>query len=749
MKDIVDILSDSLAHATQTQMASVCGTCGQDTLPEPISALMLRGLGYWAVVVGFVAIVVVCYHLVLPSRLRNALWDKGTRWFLPVLFAVAWTMGFVVYCVGGYAQGFNMLSVVFMAIIHATEMFVGNSDISAVQDAQHLNGTYMVLFGLSHFLALTCSLLFIVRQIGFFFISRLKAWWVSVWGAAKDECYVFWGINDASLTLAEAIVDYCRRRAQDAHDGRHAPSYRLVFVRTHDDSDKENEGFNPQNLFDKIRTSKSTLQSLRRLNGVIVSSTKRLSMQTIRTREDVLGDVLGLYALRRIIGRKSRHTHIFIISEDGEANAKAAINMTCDATIKSADVEIYCHCRESATTQSLQYYEATHPDEHTAIHIVDTSYLSVSQLRMDATCHPVHHVKVNADATIDTPFSALIVGFGETGQEALRFLYEFGAFVGSDGRKSPFRCDVFDKNMDQRCGLFLAQVPYMQGSNEVTFHAHAIDSPGYWNAIAPQLIQHLNYIVICPGSDDLALEAASNLCSMAIRCRTEASPDQLAICIRSYDMQNVARLRDFCRDINDKYRRYGIHLYPFGILKELFTYEYIIQNELLRQAMAFNYSYSDSPEGVSQDVLWRRNLGYHDTDADYSIDEIEEIERKRRQNFSNALHGPTKLHILAQTGCGADIPDHIIENMARLEHERWMASMHINGWQRLRQPIVGQDGNRVTRQTVRKLHADLCPWEEIRSWDKDAQEETQGYDRKVLTTTLALAGQSPTNRRDV
>lgn len=732
MKDTLYLQLDSVARDTvlgkvDSLQISMSSASLDNQLPEPLGILFCKGAAFWALVVAIVVVISFLYCK-LPNGCRNWLWEKSTRWFLPLLFVLSWSMGFIVYCVGGYAKDFNALSVVFMSIIHATEMFVGSSDISAVQEPQHTNGTYMIMFGLSHFLALLCSLLFIIRQIGFFFISKLKAWWASRIQAAKNVCFVFWGINDASLSLADTVVKFCKKKD--------ISSYRIVFVRTHDDSEKESEGYNPQNLFDKIRTRKSDLEKLRKLDCIVVSSSKRLSLQTLRGCEDVLGNMLGLFSLKRII-EKSRHTCLFIISDDGEANVKAAINLTSDTTIKSKSAEIYCHCRKSAKTLSMEYYEATHPNEGTNVHIVDTSYLSVSQLKMNEERHPVKHVKVNKDATIDTPFCSMIVGFGETGQEALRFLYEFGAFVGSDKRKSPFHCAVFDKNMQERRGLFMAQTPFMKTCNEIILYGHAIDSPEYWNVIKEQLIGRLNYIVICPGSDDLALEAASNLCTMAITCRNEQSPQKLTICIRSYDASNAARLNDFCQDINMRYKKYGIQVHPFGILDELFTHECIIQDEMLQKAMDYNYSYFDSPANISKEKLWRKELGYHDG-AEYTIDEIKDIERKRDQNYSNTLHAKTKVYILQQTGCDtARIPSEIEENMARLEHERWMASMHINGWQRLTE-TTKPDGSIVTRNTVRKLHADLCPWEEIRSWDKEEQKKTHNYDRKVLTTTLEL-----------
>lgn len=80
----------------------------------------------------------------------------------------------MVYCVGGYAEGLGIISDIFMSIIHATSMFLGQSNLSVIHEAQHENVFYMFMFWLSHILALTCSLMFIIRQIGFFVVARFN-----------------------------------------------------------------------------------------------------------------------------------------------------------------------------------------------------------------------------------------------------------------------------------------------------------------------------------------------------------------------------------------------------------------------------------------------------------------------------------------------------------------------------------------------------------------------------------------------
>ena len=98
------------------------------------------------------------------------------------------------------------------------------------------------------------------------------------------------------------------------------------------------------------------------------------------------------------------------------------------------------------------------------VKVVDSSHISVELMKQKVELQPVSYVEVNPDATVNTPFKGLIVGFSEVGLDALRFLYEFGAFVKTGStwnnvERSPFHCDVIDKKMDELAGLFIANAP--------------------------------------------------------------------------------------------------------------------------------------------------------------------------------------------------------------------------------------------------------------------------------------------------
>lgn len=110
--------------------------------------------------------------------------------------AVVWAIGFVTYCVGTHVPlGNNFFSVAPMAAIHATEMFLSVSDISAIHEDCHNSALFMFWFNFSHFMAVLISLVFIFRQFGFFVIEKFRlfvhAWMVKLHLAKRKKLYVF------------------------------------------------------------------------------------------------------------------------------------------------------------------------------------------------------------------------------------------------------------------------------------------------------------------------------------------------------------------------------------------------------------------------------------------------------------------------------------------------------------------------------------------------------------------------------
>ena len=79
------------------------------------------------------------------------------------------------------------------------------------------------------------------------------------------------------------------------------------------------------------------------------------------------------------------------------------------------------------------------------------------------------------------------------------------------------------------------------------------------------------------------------------------------------------------------------------------------------------------------------------------------------------IHDSSQTPELPNAGALLINPD-ILESLARLEHERWMADRRINGW-----------SHHKIRDNTRRLHPDLIPFEDLSA-------QSQSYDREMVRT---------------
>jgi voltage-gated potassium channel Kch len=117
-----------------------------------------------------------------------------------------------------------------------------------------------------------------------------------------------------------------------------------------------------------------------------------------------------------------------------------------------------------------------------------------------------------------------------------------------------------------------------------------------------------------------------------------------------------------------------------------------------------------------------------------SWDELPESLRESNRRFAEGVGAK-----LEATGC-AVVPDPLasdgedgfsfdppeVEELARLEHDRWMRDLERDGWRRADGP----------KDPVRRLHPLLVPWEELSEFDRDKDREAMS----ALPRMLARAG---------
>lgn len=690
-------------------------------------------------------------------------WIAGTRrgkhsgfwsWIedhLSGIFILVWFYGFITYFIGTYVGqpgvGSGLLaffSVIPMSVIHATEMFLGMSDISAIHTDRHENPVYMVLFDTSHFLAICVSLCFVFKHFGYYAVSKYRLHREAVSRRKYARVYVFWGVNESSVSLAESVIDHYRQTAET--------DYLIVFVKTPDEQDDDSHRLSIDRILNFASMKQQEMDLIDRLgNSLVANSRHRLSMLSIPEsldEIDVLGGLLHMKSLARIVARASR-IHLFFLGDNREANVNATTNTLYDKLIQQTPTDIYCQTSKDSKTDWMEHYSLLHPAQDISIHIVDPAVLSVYQLKFDVASQPVSFVPWDSrTATPEEPFTSLVVGFRETGLEALDFLYEFGSFVDSEGRRARGRYVAIDPDMSSLRGSFYAKAPALRGNEEIGLVEAGIDDEAYWQTIEP-LLADLNYVVIAVGDDNKGINSAVEICKKAYAAPGRPVERPLTVYVRSYDPENLSRISQVADDVNRTCHHRNIGIEIIGQAKQIFTYGLLVDERIVRDAKVYNFFYANCPlpsgksraEAIEQ--AWRQTLKLDRLDTeDMQLSDIIDIERKCDQNISNSLHAATKIHILEACSALPAPSAEILRRLSQLEHERWVAQSELSGWQRMtyEQYLDYNKGRKhpVSADPVRKLHVDICPWDEIRKWNAEEQKKTQDYDLQVVKSTIAM-----------
>ena len=401
-------------------------------------------------------------------------------------FAVGVFMcGVVIYFIGyDYAgTGENMVTLLLRSVLSSFEMFLSKSNLIGIADNCKKNEVYMLCFAIIHTLALTISTLFAVLCFG----KRIQYWcrgkkWRLIGSSAVTN--VFWGFNERSFVLAHDIAN------------KSTTKERFIFVDfpLHEESPSKGQSFSGiLGLFSYKINALRQMSGLR--NSIMMRSSLRpSSVQNINTD---FFDAMNIYRLKQILD-KSKEIRFFILTDDEDANLKAALNMLNHNVCENKKFKIYCSARKTKLNRLIEETKVEH------LKFIDDSRTSITQLKMDHDKggHPIDYVDIDKErGVVTSEFKALIVGFGTTGQDALRFLYEFSAFTGIDQKKSPVQLHVVDCNMDKLKGGFYQEVPGMSmlEGKEIFLHNLNFNSMEF-NQFLDTNINELNYVIIATGN---------------------------------------------------------------------------------------------------------------------------------------------------------------------------------------------------------------------------------------------------------
>ncbi len=662
--------------------------------------------------------------------------------------------GYVVYFIGftkgaeGEGTAGSWMAFVFRPIISSLEMFVSHSDLLEVAPEMKENALYMTFFSFFHFAAISITGIIAVYYLGARTISWIKWNRLLITHNKIGNLHIFFDANDASMHLAENI------RNNDINGKRDAV---LLYTCKQADAHGGEEGLGGMlNLFSGRKDMLFKAYSMKMF-------IKRLNVQLYQYKEKDIIKKLGL--TKGILLAES--VNLYFLSEDENANILSSLKIKndllfSDKSLKNKRVRLFC--RSSRGGANVIFENHTKSVVETVI--VDNSYLSVWSLRtlpvyvngepkpFFFASHPVNFIDTNPDEGLAlSPFHAAIFGFDETGQETLRFLYEYGQFIYPDEMgENNFTCDVFDANLDKLKGRFITQYPRLgQSDSGIVWHNSDNRSTDFWERLRAN-IDSLNYVVLAMGDDEKDMTLAVDIFNMAQRYRKDEL-NHFGIFVRSYDLANEQRLEEIASVHANRGKKV---IYVFGKMSDLYTRNRICDDKLENAAALFSYVYGniensdDNTIEISNETIQKaKDVWYERHNASRgSYDKYLDVLRSESQDLSNAYHIYTKMKMVGYD----ELRDTVLEtsgssyvslkryknlpfvaNLARLEHKRWCASHYAMGYMPMTEEQYQK--NSSTCDVIHKTHRCLVSWDKLNDF-KEAP--YQYYDELVVTTSFGL-----------
>lgn len=694
--------------------------------------------------------------------------------------------GAVLYGLGFNYEGTagNWLTLILRSVTASMEMFVSESELIEVQEAYKEDIIYMLLFAVTHFLAICVSAAFIIHLLS----TRLKSYiYMRLPWSKKKELFVFFDLSQESLTLAK-----------DIHRKRKSKDYQIIFVKTPME-ESHLERFSFSHILSFADNRNETIEQLTEIGAFLTYSRKSVS---IGINENEWNETVGLNTLHRYIQRIANdekfNTHFFCLSPNEENNINTAVVLSKRYS-DDKNYSVYCRANHDSLTESFANLN---------LKFIDSANLAVMELKKKVEYQPVSFVKPDTKMGVATkPFRSMIVGFGETGFEVFRFLYEFSSFVGKESKENPFHCDIIDPKAKQRENSLYLHCPGLEDKankdevHTILFHEGTIESQ---RNVVKELISNVDYIVVCTDNEKENLSIGIALLNLAYKYRSNS--EKLAIFIgindnREYKKaQEIAKFYNECGKKDKEGNLYEFTLVPFGSKKQLFTYKNIIDEDVLNKAKEFYFEYQKTSNllgtdkeydcEANMDDEWDLRRKVKKQNVAKELWNKNELTQKEAQDMANAWHIQTKLHLMGACsyckdtdyiciekerrerlfGCIDFVMQNLLtrikearerkedfkkshefilakiaeyerehnvpngeystlfENLARCEHMRWDASNRLLGYRTF------ENATSNDKHYLQKTHACMVPYEELLS--NEELRDTIKYDYNTILVSM-------------
>lgn len=664
----------------------------------------------------------ICHWLDAISSFIN------NRKYLLWLILPIWICGIGLYFIGYKSDPYNIggFPTLIRSLLSSTEMFTGRMNMFGIGKRMQQCSSFMICFSLTHLMATMAS----ICVVFYVFFNRLSN--LLKRRSIRDnkhEKHVFWGVNSNNLSLAKSLIQSKKSQSPDRDI--------IFFIDDDFEYEEENSSVSKVNIMKFISLShipSKVLETVQELGGLAIRYSGKSSIDKVLS-----------------MSHDSDEKVFFYFLSDSEDENIYDFNKISNHTLNRKHVVYYCHARKSV--KNIAYQEC-----HDNLILIDSAHLCFQSVRNSPKYHPINFVDlettvdscgvVRSTGIVTSKFTALIVGFGETGQDALSYLYEFSAFASKDGRRSPYAITAVDEKMDTISGTYYAEHPAISYNTNIYLHSAKIGSSAYWRIIKDCMREDLKYVVVSLGDDQLNISVAVDIYNEYLRSRS----CNFLILVRQKN-------QDYQADINKLYPQISF----IGTDQEIFNESSILGTEHQDKADLFKNRYELVSRQYPESEVFEPEVYREKT----PLENLRSKHRKLSQNLANAYHLATKIQLLTNKGKDKDVLKHLnslhrkpvisefdgiywyeddkgkcalettlITNVAICEHLRWIAAHEMMGY-------VRNDDDISMCNELEKKHNCMVEWEELDLiWRqlKDIKKycEYKQYDYSIVETSIDL-----------
>lgn len=480
-------------------------------------------------------------------------------------------------------------------------------------------------------------------------------------GGKKRKNHVFLGVSPNAQTMASCILGEWKKEKKKKDHGL------ILFVDMADRFNKTAES----ELQEELGTSRIKL----------LGGTRALS------HERSLSKAIGLEGLQFWL--KSKRTSLYLFSGNPKENARLLSLVSGDNSIRA---KVFYYSEEPSG------YDDLVASTGSRIRTINPHQMAFMQLKLDRPeLMPVNYVKKAVSGNgeplgyVEEGLRALVLGFGASGQEAVRFLYEYGSFVGKDFLRAPMTIRVMDPALERHLGAFLQSAPALKEDPAIEWRTEMAGSAKFWEEFEkPE--NAFQYIVVAVDEGPRNIQLAVSLLKAAARCGREL--DRMAILLRN-GRQN-RKIEEIIDTYNSAFCPEGSKvLHSFGNVEDIWTQDVISGKRLKKLAIRFN----ENQKAMGNEESWEERKERLSKADGSPLRNQQELRRLQAMDISRALYMPTLL-----TFAPKEQPDsRQMQYLAAQEHLHWMNALFVTGY---------TDG---PKDELLQQHPNLVPYPEIKN----------------------------------